>query len=712
MLAPAAAMLVLVAGVGIAEEPDVKMYAMEMQGKVVGYSEVTYGTDDYDGRPAETVRTEQFVKLSLLGSPMDQRNIVVSYRRPGEVRAIATILTQAVGDSEARVSCTFSDDTAVCEVYAGGRLARKLKLPLSSDTVIPWDDDYVVTRARRLAADSPGSSVDFELFYLAAISVTDATLTYEGPTVVSVRGKQMPAGRFLLRAVEGGVRVRYFVTESDAGVVRVEVLDSGAVMYPADAVVADKLKRADITDTILAQVDLRVADVAALKYVKVRAELASVGPDIDASSLNTQWQSFEGTVRDKVVEGVFEIRRPTYDGADAPPFPMDARPGSGLRSYLEAGAQIESDHPEIIRLAEELADGAADAWEVATRTADWVYRNIRYEIPGGGSALNSLRTRAAECGGHSRLHVALCRAAGVPARLVTGGMYTPAYGGSFGQHAWVEVYMGTQNGWIPIDATAGETSFADAGHIRLGESAPFRPRTVTVLDYEPKKEHIVRTAAALDPPYPVGRPVVFHFVYNGAELGTETVTIQSLGRHEGEPACFLSSKLALSGVTATSETALSPTGRPLRYEIEGKTAAYSYRLRCEFGDGAVDVILVKGDVESEHRIDLPEDVMLFDNNHLGHFAFMLSRFDLADAAKFTIQAFHPSSLSVLPLDVSVGEVEEVDVRGVTYSAYRITIGIAGQQMIMHVTEDGALVRDAEQGGRLVIEADFGGDGGM
>jgi hypothetical protein len=36
------------------------------------------------------------------------------------------------------------------------------------------------------------------------------------------------------------------------------------------------------------------------------------------------------------------------------------------------------------------------------------------------------------------------------------------------------------------------------------------------------------------------------------------------------------------------------------------------------------------------------------------------------------------------------------------------VRIAGQELTMYVAEDGALVKDVEQGGRLVIEYEAGG----
>jgi hypothetical protein len=46
-------------------------------------------------------------------------------------------------------------------------------------------------------------------------------------------------------------------------------------------------------------------------------------------------------------------------------------------------------------------------------------------------------------------------------------MYLPTAGGSFGQHAWTEIWMG-EAGWIPVDSTAHEVDFVDSAHLRIG----------------------------------------------------------------------------------------------------------------------------------------------------------------------------------------------------------------------------------------------------
>jgi hypothetical protein len=148
---------------------------------------------------------------------------------------------------------------------------------------------------------------------------------------------------------------------------------------------------------------------------------------------------------------------------------------------------IESEDPVLIQKAKALTAGAEDSWEAAKRLSRWVAEEISYDIPGGASARNTYDIKEGECGAHSRLFAAFCRAVGIPAKVVWGCMYTPNSGGAFGQHAWNEVYMG-EAGWIPIDTTAKEIDFADSGHIRLGVLSSahiaWNPKSLQILDFE------------------------------------------------------------------------------------------------------------------------------------------------------------------------------------------------------------------------------------
>ena len=122
---------------------------------------------------------------------------------------------------------------------------------------------------------------------------------------------------------------------------------------------------------------------------------------------------------------------------------------------------VQSNNPEIVRLARRLARGQRDPRVVAERINTWVYDSLQKRITFGiPSALQVLHARGGDCNEHTQLYVALARAAGIPARVDAGLAYID---GKFYYHAWPEVYLGD---WVAVDPTFGQFP-ADAAHLRF-----------------------------------------------------------------------------------------------------------------------------------------------------------------------------------------------------------------------------------------------------
>ena len=258
---------------------------------------------------------------------------------------------------------------------------------------------------------------------------------------------------------------------------------AGRHIYLSDKSVVGRITKVDFDNVIFARVDKIIPDFQNLSFMKVAARIQSAGEPITVESLNQPGQKFTGTVENNFIDGIFELEPVRYDGKNAPPFPPDFSADESLAVYLEPAMLIESDNPLIAEEARKITESSADSWEAAVRLSQWVAENIMGAVPGGTSAINTYTTRQGECGSHSRLMAAFCRAVGIPARLAVGCMYSTSYQGSFGQHAWNEVYMGDA-GWIPVDATIFEYDYIDAGHIRLGEQTSFQPEKMEILDYK------------------------------------------------------------------------------------------------------------------------------------------------------------------------------------------------------------------------------------
>lgn len=131
------------------------------------------------------------------------------------------------------------------------------------------------------------------------------------------------------------------------------------------------------------------------------------------------------------------------------------------RRELRAEPLLEVEDPAIVALAKRLRNRDSRPDAVIARIATWVHDSLAKEptvtLP---SAVATLRSRRGDCNEHAQLFVALARAAGIPARTVSGVV---AVDGRFYYHAWAEVML---QRWVGVDPTLGQNP-ADASHLRL-----------------------------------------------------------------------------------------------------------------------------------------------------------------------------------------------------------------------------------------------------
>ena len=152
-------------------------------------------------------------------------------------------------------------------------------------------------------------------------------------------------------------------------------------------------------------------------------------------------------------------------------------------AWLEPTPTLPAAHPELREKAAEIIGDAADRLEATRRLNKWVYEFVE-KIPTMGvpNGLEVLRTARGDCNEHTALFVSLARAAGIPARIAAGVVYSDRVGdrGAFYYHAWPEVRLGGPTEWVPVDPTCGQTP-ADATHIKRVEGD--LDRQVEIMGY-------------------------------------------------------------------------------------------------------------------------------------------------------------------------------------------------------------------------------------
>lgn len=142
----------------------------------------------------------------------------------------------------------------------------------------------------------------------------------------------------------------------------------------------------------------------------------------------------------------------------------------GLKKYLGASTVCDTGDKRIRRLAKKAVKGCKTPAEKADALRRFVTKYVRDKSLDVGFATASevARTRQGDCSEHAVLLAALARAAGLPARGVSGIVQVPSIidgdGGAFGYHMWTQVHIGGQ--WVDIDAAMRETD-CNPTHIAL-----------------------------------------------------------------------------------------------------------------------------------------------------------------------------------------------------------------------------------------------------
>lgn len=136
---------------------------------------------------------------------------------------------------------------------------------------------------------------------------------------------------------------------------------------------------------------------------------------------------------------------------------------------------IESDHPEIIQLAQEITRGKKSDREKAKAIYMYVARTMNYDMEKFGkntfawddSALKALRTRQGVCQDYVFLTLALLRSIDIESRFIEGE--------ADGQrHAWVEAKLNGR--WVSMDPTWGSGYITEDGRfIRKVDERYFDP---------------------------------------------------------------------------------------------------------------------------------------------------------------------------------------------------------------------------------------------
>jgi len=695
--------LCLVAASAVAAE-DGLYYAIQMNDKPLGHARVAFDDVVWEGKQLRRAQCVTSLKFALQG---EERQVVrrsETLVQPETGEPVRYELTETTSGTVRHVECQFAASEVRTWSYAEGSPKGEPAIAeLPAKTRILGSNDFAHWAVLLQAASREAENdVAVSTVFLPDAKTTQAFRLVRRPARdVTVRGTPRSCIEW---QIEGG-GVSLFLDANDAQFVRMDVPGQNTTITLSDAQAVQTAETAgplDILSRHFAQSNVTFDDFMSVSALQIDIDVSVIGEALtnDPATLTTAMQRFEGTKQESQIQGTVTVRSVRYGGGDVA-FPADRPTEPDLQPWLEPSAMIESSDPTIVAQARQLTVDAKSRWQAVLRIAEWVNKEIAYKIADTPSARMALDTRKGDCGPHATLTAAMLRASGVPAKLVGGLVYTPSLGGSFGQHAWVEVHMGS-DGWVALDPTTGEHEWLSATHVKLFEGmGGVIPKRVAVRWFESGNR-----AFAAEPPsarplaWKIGTEYGYRYVVGEKELGTEKFTITGTRTDGGEGYEVQSTLDIPSAVTAfATRLTVRSNGMPVSYDREINAANGKTNIACRFRNGAV-VEKITGSKNLEQEIKIPPGTFCFDNNFIPSFAIICSQLELREGQRTDIRTFHPSSLQLIALKFDVQSVQTIDIGGKKVDCFECRVTPINNTF--WITRDGRLVR-VTAGGGLVIE---------
>ena len=150
-----------------------------------------------------------------------------------------------------------------------------------------------------------------------------------------------------------------------------------------------------------------------------------------------------------------------------------------LAEYTKESVHLPIKHEKIVALAGQAVGNAKNDKDKVAKLVSFVSEYIEDNYSAEPlTVLDLIRVKKGDCTEHAALFATLARAAGIPAREVSGLMYMGDEFKAFGGHAWNEVVLDGK--WVAVDATWNRTKLT-ATHIRLNSADRDQGTSMNVL---------------------------------------------------------------------------------------------------------------------------------------------------------------------------------------------------------------------------------------
>lgn len=421
-----------------------------LEGKKIGYYSIKIDKAEYEGVRGYKISSLISNHLTVLGSDLIQIVTTTAYT-DSKYAPLKEDFLMTSGGKTTEVSAVFKKQSIECTVSAGSGSSNK-SIPIPSGVSLITDPLFSVSD------ELPKTGAEYAMHYFNPLTLTidDLKIKIARWENVTVGGKEYktvvlenltPMGNMTVWQERNGdiVQIKSVIGLTMTRMSKEEALSE-----------EDADSSADLATITSVRPDKPINDPRQVRMLDI--VLSGVN---DSHMVITDSRQKAVPVENKKGEVRFHIDSQRFLPGSSQKLPIN---NPEFKDYLVSTSYMDFDVPAVSKRSTEIVDDESNAYLACSRIRQWIFSNLRANSGIGvpRSASDVLKSKMGVCRDYAILFAALARSAHIPAKVVSGLLYTD---GAFYYHAWVECYVGK---WVPFDATL-PTDIVDATHIKLAE---------------------------------------------------------------------------------------------------------------------------------------------------------------------------------------------------------------------------------------------------
>ena len=424
-------------------------YSLTLMHTKIGYMHVSSEEIEYQGEQMTRHKNDIVMNLKALGTDLTVE--VTSIEYVGADLMLRHFLHTSNMSGSKQVEGRIVNGTAYIKTTRNGETTES-EIPMPSDTI---SQATGVESLLSQGAFKTGEKRTFHMFSFDLMKPVKAEIEVVGQETLTYQSEEKQV--YVLDGtldMMGGTTLKQWISPEGINY-RTETLLMGVSQVATKTDRETALGDIEEVDLVLKTRILPAGKRPTPKAERLEAEVKLTTGNIAEAIMSTPQQQL---ALSDAQSGRLSIQVPTIVAENCLERPIQ----HAESEFLAPSAYIQASHPDIQAKSKEILVGEVNSWRAAEKLCQWVYESIIDKNISGGfsSSLETLESLTGDCTEHTVLFIALARAAGIPARICSGLVFSKD---AFYYHFWPEVYVGR---WVQMDPTLGQV-IADANHIQL-----------------------------------------------------------------------------------------------------------------------------------------------------------------------------------------------------------------------------------------------------